>query len=410
MIPASPASSTLGACGEAHNDPITPDGKSFGSFQEPSKKPGEFSALLMLLFSGKLPATPVTVPGSGDNDCGREPANLEGKKRKTDDSSTAAIVGSNTLTPLLAEALPTEAPTRYSKSGVVEPAAADSWPTPIPAKADIRTVTHHESIASPPYLGESIQAAAPTGAADALGIAPHEEQVPGRLEVGKAPLGAALPLHGSPAMQQSSAEAGRQSAAFVQVAPDSSTWKTIDGKGSVPPRAVDMDVRAFHVVPTLSSVATSPFIPARPATPVPALLDQIHGAISTFFEQARPVGPGSLGPVEARFDLHPPELGRVHFHLTMEDSRLNIHMVVCSDAAKRLLDLQQEPWRARFSEIGVRVGQFDVRRDGDSPKHKQTSVPEPCAQALQSDASKTAGLRKVYAPLAKRNALVDVLA
>jgi len=145
---------------------------------------------------------------------------------------------------------------------------------------------------------------------------------------------------------------------------------------------------------------------ARPATvaPVP-VADQIQNQVTAHMDQLR-----QMGRVEVQLDLHPPELGRVQLHLAMEDGRLNVRMVVQDDAAKRVMDMQAEPLRVRFSEMGVSVGHFDVRREGGSPNQNQQPASEPSAQAIQTDKNGPVRLRKAYAQLVNSHALVDVMA
>jgi len=69
------------------------------------------------------------------------------------------------------------------------------------------------------------------------------------------------------------------------------------------------------------------------------------------------------GRAEVQMNLHPPELGQIQMHLKFEDGNMHIQMTVQSDNVKRILDQQLEPLRVRMSEMGVGIGQFDVRRD-----------------------------------------------
>ncbi len=139
--------------------------------------------------------------------------------------------------------------------------------------------------------------------------------------------------------------------------------------------------------------------------PGPTLADQVQSHVSLHLDQLR-----QLGRVEVQLDLHPPELGRVQLHLAVEDGHVNVRMIVQDDAAKRLLEQQQEPLRVRFQEMGVSVGQFDVRRDGGAPYQQHRPAPEASTQTLQSGSPGVDRLRKAYTRLAKANGLVDVLA
>jgi flagellar hook-length control protein FliK len=143
---------------------------------------------------------------------------------------------------------------------------------------------------------------------------------------------------------------------------------------------------------------------AEPVSPAPALAAEIQDRVVSHMDQLR-----QMGRVEVQVDLHPPEVGRVQLHLTLEDGRLNVRMLVQDENAKRLIDQQIEPLRVRFSEMGVSVGQFDVRRDGNSPNPDQQAA-EPSAQALQTAKPAAPRMQKTYGQVAKADALVDVLA
>jgi flagellar hook-length control protein FliK len=140
----------------------------------------------------------------------------------------------------------------------------------------------------------------------------------------------------------------------------------------------------------------------KPAAP---LADQIHEQVTSQLGQLQQVG-----RVEAQLNLHPPELGRVQVHLALADGRLNVRMLVQDDNAKRAIDQQLEPLRVRFAEMGVSVGQFDVRRDGNSANAEQQQAAEPSAQALQPDSAAAADAQKSYAKFVNADALVDVIA
>ena len=140
-------------------------------------------------------------------------------------------------------------------------------------------------------------------------------------------------------------------------------------------------------------------------TPVLPVADQIHEQVTSHLDQLR-----QTGRVEMQLELHPPELGRVQLHLTLEDGHLNVRMTVQDENAKRLIDQQAEPLRVRFAEMGVSVGQFDVRRDGNSPNPEQQSAAEPSVKALQAVKTGTGRLQKSYAKVAKSDASVDVIA
>jgi len=116
------------------------------------------------------------------------------------------------------------------------------------------------------------------------------------------------------------------------------------------------------------------------------------------------------GRAEVHMNLHPPELGRIQIHLTMNDGNMSVQMTVQDDTVKRLLDQQLEPLRVRLNELGVGIGQFDVRRDGSSPQ--QTFEHDPEDQAAQALLRRSSGgsLAKIYGGASRSTSLLDVFA
>ncbi len=164
--------------------------------------------------------------------------------------------------------------------------------------------------------------------------------------------------------------------------------------------------------PTLVALVAAPRSIVDPAAEAPPhqtaqspllVADQISQQISAHLDQLR-----HLGRIEIQFDLHPPELGRVQLHLTLEDGRVNVHMLVPNDTVKRLMDVQLTPWRAKFADMGVSVGQFDVRRDGGSTNPQRT--PERSLQPIQPVRRSPAPVQRIYASFGNADSSVDVMA
>jgi flagellar hook-length control protein FliK len=151
--------------------------------------------------------------------------------------------------------------------------------------------------------------------------------------------------------------------------------------------------------------AASSSIAAPKTSASSALADQIQTQVSVHLDQLK-----QSGRLDLRFDLHPPELGRVGLRLYLEDGRVNVRMTVQDNSVKRTVDQQLEPLRARLSALGVSVGQFDVRRDGNSPNQNQQRAPEPSAQTAQADENGPAKARKSYTPSLSPQTLVDLMA
>ena len=147
-------------------------------------------------------------------------------------------------------------------------------------------------------------------------------------------------------------------------------------------------------------------ITPRPVLKMAApLAEQLTNPIGAHLDQLR-----QLGSVEIRLDLHPSELGRVQLHLTMDDGRFNVRILVQDDAVKRLVDVHLAPLRARIAEMGVSVGQFDVRRDGGSSNPNRNYAPEPSLQPIQPARAGPAPARKARGPLGYSANSVDVIA
>lgn len=159
------------------------------------------------------------------------------------------------------------------------------------------------------------------------------------------------------------------------------------------------------MAPGASGVALAPAAPSAAAPAPPPPLDaQIHVAVTDRLDQLQ-----QGGRIEAQLNLHPPELGRVQLHVAMEDGRVNIRMVVQNENARQALGEQSEPLRVRFAQMGVGVGQFDVRREGQSGQGERYSA-EPSAQAQQSANPQPSGPRNSYSRVANPDALVDLIA
>ncbi len=108
-------------------------------------------------------------------------------------------------------------------------------------------------------------------------------------------------------------------------------------------------------------------------------------------------------------NLHPPELGHVQLHLALDDGHLSVRFVVQNDGAKSALDHQMEPLRARFAEMGLAMGQFDVRRDGGS-KQETAAQPEASVQSAQAATRAAPSAGKTYDRVANSATAVDVMA
>jgi flagellar hook-length control protein FliK len=141
------------------------------------------------------------------------------------------------------------------------------------------------------------------------------------------------------------------------------------------------------------------------ARPAPSVAAQIHEQFSAHLPHLR-----EHGRVEMRMDLHPPELGRMRLHLTMQDNELHVRMLVENDGAKRVLDQQIEPLRVRFAEMGVNLGQLDVRRDGGEPPQDQAHQAENSAETPLAWRAGNRHMRNGYVRVVHPDALVDVIA
>ena len=165
----------------------------------------------------------------------------------------------------------------------------------------------------------------------------------------------------------------------------------------------DADAPAANAESPHPSFETQSAAPNRAEStrPVPPLGEQVRVQIHDNLDQVRQTGRADL-----RMDLQPPELGRMRLHLTLQDDNLHIRLTVQDEGVKRLLDQQLEPLRVHFSEMGVSIGQFDVRSDGGSAYQN----PEQNA-GLPTKINKTApAVRRSYMPAASSSTGIDVFA
>jgi flagellar hook-length control protein FliK len=101
--------------------------------------------------------------------------------------------------------------------------------------------------------------------------------------------------------------------------------------------------------------------PVEDSRPATAPADQVRQHVEAHLARLR-----ESGRIEVQMILHPPELGHVKLHLALDDGQLSVRFLVHNDNARATLDQQLDPMRARFSEMGFSLGQFDVRREGTS--------------------------------------------
>lgn len=117
------------------------------------------------------------------------------------------------------------------------------------------------------------------------------------------------------------------------------------------------------------------------------------------------------GQADIQMSVHPPELGKIQIHLTLRDGNMHVQMTVQDDTVKRLLDQQLEPLRVRMNELGVGIGQFDVRRDGGSPNQTfEQDMESAAASAMIRKHTAATSVAAAYGPASRSTALLDVFA
>jgi Flagellar hook-length control protein FliK len=369
-----------------------------------------FSAVLSRLFAGTVPAE-ATADASIDGTPGATPlpkvptAPRTGGRAKNCDataSNPAAAIAANLLpapAPQVSKGGPQSEPPPTIQTGVagafplVANSAGDPGGSPIVAALPI--------VANPKAPG------APTPMPVTAGAAASHTPPPidGKQAAGDPRLLPATNLKPEPSFTNIEATialppGGSQTAAeFVPT-----TAPTAD---NAPAR--ETSVSKDPVAPVSANAAQAPrpepIAPTPPSHSAVPVATQIHESIAGHLDQLQ-----QQGRIELQLNLHPPELGRVQLHLTLEDGHLNVRMVVQDENARRMIDQQLEPLRVRFADMGVSVGQFDVRRDGGSPNPEQKPAAEPSAQAVQAVRDGASRLQKTYGNVAKSDALVDVIA
>jgi hypothetical protein len=177
----------------------------------------------------------------------------------------------------------------------------------------------------------------------------------------------------------------------------------------LPRQTIERDEQSplFHPASEATVVPRAPSEPPRtPAAAPLSPLEQIEPHVRASLGTLR-----QTGQAELLMDLHPPELGHVRLHLAVEDDGLvHVRIVVHTDGAQRVIDQQLDPLRARLEEMGVSVGQFDVRRDGGSPDHPARRETDPSAKTTQTAMNVRLRLQKTYVQIVNPLALVDVIA
>ncbi|MBX9678468.1 MAG: flagellar hook-length control protein FliK [Gemmataceae bacterium] len=117
---------------------------------------------------------------------------------------------------------------------------------------------------------------------------------------------------------------------------------------------------------------------AKPREAADSVSEQVRNRIVDQIETAR-----EHGRVELRFDLHPPELGRMRLNLTSQDHSLSVRVWAESDQARQMLESQMDALRQRLAEGGISLGSFNVGRDSGGARLPY-KPPESFVQSLTS--------------------------
>ena len=352
------------------NDPNGAAGKLDASSAQPSSGQPHFSAVLKMLFAGTLPSATGSAVAGGANTI-PEPAeavplpkvpSTNRPNGKTKTSAASALNSEAAVAANLLPALPHDTQTTSAVSSATTGKAAPTTPavalpqfsgtgsdtvrleskTTIPAaemldgppKATIPVAEMFAgSPAETPSKLQSIDGAAPNVVRTLTPSEPKERldgvSAPAPATQGAAKLGvplapsaptAALRVERDPTVPLAVASISPQ-AEPAAVGPEREPAAT---KVSV--TSADASANVGQAAPTEQTAAPALVKPA----PVLPVADQIHEQVSSHLDQLR-----QTGRVEMQLELHPPELGRVQLHLTLEDGHLNVRMTVQDENAKR---------------------------------------------------------------------------
>jgi flagellar hook-length control protein FliK len=402
-VPASPSSSlpVAGAHAKGNNGPASLLEALLNTDGQPN-----FSAMLDLLVGGALSSgtvVPQTI-GVAPSQAGVAPLpNLSTTQKNAGKTKTGDATAIDPATAIAANLLPTPVPPitngglQLPKVSSATTAIHGATPNAVPLAANVPGSGQNVAATLDGSASNTGRAPSAPDEKQALEGVPHPPQLP---PISAKP-GATLADQEVSAVSPSGSH---PTAAALSELIASAALTTVRGSDREPPATKDPPV---PVGATASAALTPHAIPVAPAPPQPMtpVATQIHDQIAGHLDQLQ-----QQGRVELQLNLHPPELGRVQLHLTLEDGHLNVRMVVQDESAKRMIDQHLEPLRVRFAEMGVSVGQFDVRRDGSSSNPERQPAAEPSVQALQAGATPTWRLQKTYGNVAKSTALVDVIA
>jgi flagellar hook-length control protein FliK len=421
---ASDSSAPLSTPTQATSDLTLIAGKS--SDLQPSASPSSFSALLLLLFPGMAPAgSSIAQPA----DSGVKPNSRSGPgpKKIQDQNPNVGIAAGLVFGSVVIS---------VAEAQVADPGQSPSLETAGQSSADSPPLSMQTNVET------AIPSPAPSKNAPVIGPGFSPTPGNGSIDTTMAGYAAAKPSQGiaenrhvlsatNDLARSSESEApapplGSQDAkpvlprppAEISAMADLAAFSTVDADTpdtTVTASTTDKDsgeqkdaLEGTKLSAPTASGAERPRLDAiahsEPVQGAPSPAEQVQNQVAVHLDQLR-----QMGHAEVQLDLHPPELGRVQLHLTMDDGHVNVHMIVQDEGVKRMMDQQLEPLRVRFSEMGVSVGQFDVRRDGGSPNQNQQASSEPSLQAIQTDKNGALRPRKPYAQVADPLALVDVI-
>ena len=347
---------------QATREPATPVNDSVAI--KPKDQPINFLAALAALFPGMLPQTPMPPPqsvavagpiASGTTEAAPEKIPIFAPHPS--DVPVAVVA-----TPKLADA---PAPVMTTIAPAPPPTANDAIPSPDPAPAPIKTEKPAATIVDPSTASALAAAIAPIAVTPTSPPRSPVETASANRRTAPPMIATTSPLQlraretfdaeiTLPTTTDGTASFQFHRETLSAIAPTPAKGDSAED-GDADPASTNTDSpRPSFEAQAAPSRAESP----RPAPP---LGEQVRVQIHDNLDQVRQTGRADL-----RMDLQPPELGKMRLHLTLQDDNLHVRLTVQDEGVKRLLDQQLEPLRVHFAEMGVSIGQFDVRSDGGS--------------------------------------------
>jgi flagellar hook-length control protein FliK len=282
-------------------------------------------------------------------------------------------------------------PISKTSAGAAAPVSAIAALVAVAASSQAPSPTVVATVPSVNHNLDGPRQSSPPSTADALPLAPvgtqegdHGVESPSVLSAIRQSADATVPGRYAVTVVSATADPAQQ--------PPSRTWTAAGDIG-----AIARTAPAANLAPNVSVVP-------HPTAPAVRNLQILTDGIGTNLDGLQQTGHAVL-----HLDLSPPELGRVRVQLTAHGSEINVRLTVQSDAARHAVVSQVEALRDRLGELGVILGQFDVRHEAGGSPFQQQSHAQDSAPPARGPAKREAPNAAAVRPAADRGG-IDLMA